>query len=79
MFRDTLVNFVCGKAWMEADELSDDTALFSAGIIDSVDLLELVTLIENELSIKITPGQLTLEHFDSVGKILAFVEKLKKT
>ena len=77
MFRNKLIEFLCDKAWMDANEIEDDTPLFSAGIIDSTDLLEMVSMIEKEFSTKITPGQLTLENFDSVGRILAFAERMK--
>lgn len=71
-FRDKLREFICEKTWVEQDELKDDAALFSAGIIDSMDLLDLVVLVENEFNTKITPGQLTLDNFDSIEKIIVF-------
>lgn len=74
--RDKLRNFICEKTWVEQDELNDDDPLFSSGIIDSLDLLDLVVLVESELDTKVTPGQLSLENFDSINKIIGFSESL---
>ena len=62
---------------MKPDELNDDTPLFSSGIIDSMDLLGMIILIEKEFSMKVTPGELSLDNFDSIGKILKFIERSK--
>ncbi len=75
-FRDKLRTFICEKTWVEQDELEDDAPLFSSGIIDSLDLLDLVVLVEGELNTKVTPGQLSLENFDSINKIIGFSESL---
>lgn len=75
-FRDKLRNFICDKTWVEQDELEDDAPLFSSGVIDSLDLLDLVVLVESELNTKVTPGQLSLENFDSINKIIGFSESL---
>lgn len=75
-FRDKLRNFICEKTWVEQDELEDDAPLFSSGIIDSLDLLDLVVLVESELNTKVTPGQLSLANFDSINKIISFSESL---
>lgn len=75
-FRDKLRNFICEKTWVEQDELEDDAPLFSSGIIDSLDLLDLVVLVESEIKTKVTPSQLSLENFDSIDKIIRFSESL---
>ena len=72
--REKLREFICEKTWVEQDELQDDAPLFSSGIIDSLDLLDLVVLVESEINTKVTPGQLTLDNFDSIDKIIGFSE-----
>ncbi len=74
MIKQKIRELICDKAWLEQSELMDDAALFSTGLIDSVDLLELVTLIEMEQQIKIKIGQLTLENFDTIDRIIYFLE-----
>jgi acyl carrier protein len=75
-FRDKLRSFICEKTWVEQDELEDDAPLFSSGIIGSLDLLDLVVLVESELNTKVTPGQLSLANFDSINKTIGFSESL---
>ncbi len=74
--REKLREFSCEKTWVEQDELQDDAPLFSSGIIDSLDLLDLVVLVESEINTKVTPGQLTLDNFDSIDKIIGFSQSI---
>lgn len=55
--------------------LDDDTALFSRGLIDSLNVVELVTFVEEELGRPIAPAEITLDNFDSINRIARFAEK----
>ena len=77
MFKEQIKAFIEEKNW-EDTEISDDEPLFSGGIIDSMDLLELVVIVETKFETKISPGQLTLENFDSINKIVKFSETLAR-
>ena len=67
--------YVCELAYVDENEIGDDGALFSAGLIDSVSLIELVGVVEKRCNIKIKPSQLTLENWDSLSRIRAFVAR----
>ncbi|MHC4136531.1 MAG: acyl carrier protein [Planctomycetota bacterium] len=67
--------YVCELAFIDEDEIGDDGALFSAGLIDSVSLIQLVGFVEQRCKIKITPSQLTLENWDSLSCIRDFIAK----
>jgi len=67
--------YVCELAFIEEDEIGADGALFSAGLIDSVSLIQLVDFVEKRCNIKITPSQLTLENWDSLDRIRDFVAR----
>jgi acyl carrier protein len=67
--------YVCELAFVEEEEIGEDGALFSAGLIDSVSLIELVGFVEQRCKIKITPGQLTLENWDSLSRIRDFIAR----
>ena len=61
----------------ESQDLSDvdkDTLLFSSGNLDSVSQLDLIMFIEKHGGFQVSPMDLTLENFDSVSKIMAYVE-----
>lgn len=75
MLKSKIRHFICEKTWTEESELSDDETLFSSGIIDSLDLLDLVAFIELELGIKIKASQLTLENFDTVNSMINFCKQ----
>jgi acyl carrier protein len=66
---------ICELAFIDDDEIGDDGALFSAGLIDSVSLIQLVGFVEKRCKIKITPSQLTLENWDSLSRIRDFVAR----
>ena len=67
--------YVCELAFIGEDEVGDDGALFSAGLIDSVSIIQLVGFVEKRCKIKITPSQLTLENWDSLSRIRDFVAR----
>ena len=64
----------------ESQGLSDvdsDTLLFSTGNLDSVSQLDLIMYIEKQAGFQVSPMDLTLENFDSVRKIMTYVESRK--
>lgn len=58
----------------DLDGVESDTLLFSTGIVDSFALVTLMMQLEQETGVKINPGDVTLENFDSMERILAFVK-----
>lgn len=56
--------------------LDDDTGLFSGGLIDSLSVMDLVSLVETEIGCQIPPAAITLENFDSISRIVRFAESL---
>lgn len=58
------------------DELDAQTELFSSGLLDSVSMVSLITFIEEKTGAVIQPGDVTLDNFDSVDRIIAHVASL---
>lgn len=56
--------------------VGDDTELFSRGLIDSLNVVELVTFVEGELGRPIPPADITLDNFDTINRIARFAGKL---
>ena len=56
--------------------LEDDTALFSSGLMDSLNVIELVSFIEEQLGCVIPPAAITLDNFDSISRIVRFTSRL---
>ena len=51
--------------------------LVTGGHLDSFDIVNLVTELNNEYDIEITASDLVFENFDSAAAILALVERLQ--
>ena len=62
-------NFLFGNA----DGLADDTSFLEEGIIDSTGVLELITFLEQEFSIKVEDEELIPENLDSINNISEFL------
>lgn len=57
------------------DGLNEDTSFLEEGIIDSTGILELITFLEEEFSIKVEDEELIPENLDSINKIIVFLQK----
>jgi D-alanine--poly(phosphoribitol) ligase subunit 2 len=66
-----LVQYLRHKTGTE--ELDEKTALFSDGTVDSVGMIDLIVFIESEAGIEIAQEDVTMENFDTVSRILAFI------
>jgi acyl carrier protein len=64
-------NFLFGNA----DGLNDDTSFLEEGIIDSTGVLELITFLEEEFSIKVEDAELIPENLDSMNNVDSFLQK----
>lgn len=55
----------------------DSTRLVSDGILDSLDIMNLIVELESEFDIEIDPEDVLSENFESVEVIAALVEKCR--
>ncbi len=53
----------------------NDESLFDSGLLDSFALTDLVASLEEQFGVKVPDGDLRPRNFDSVNKIVAYVEK----
>ena len=58
-------------------ELSVTDNLFSAGVVDSLGILDLVTFLENEFQVVVTDDELTPENFETIEGMGRFLEQKK--
>lgn len=59
-------------------DFEKETSLVTGGILDSFDIVNLVTELNNVYDIEITASDLVFENFDSAAAILALVERLQE-
>ena len=55
--------------------LDDGESFLESGIIDSTGILEVVGFLEDEFGFEVTDDELVPDNFDSVDKLVAYVEK----
>lgn len=70
-----LLGFLEDELGIETEEIGPDTELFSSGLVDSFALVTLMMQIEKVGRFRINPGEVTLENFDTINRILAFVRR----
>ena len=58
-------------------DFENETLLIGNGILDSFDIVSLVTALNDAFDIEIKPNDLNPENFNSAAAILALVEKLQ--
>jgi acyl carrier protein len=61
------------------DELTDDVSLIERQVIDSLDLLTLISAIEEEFDVEVPDEDLVPDHFSSIGKIAAYVDARRQS
>jgi acyl carrier protein len=68
--RDFIIdNFLFG----DPSDLTDDTDLFTKGIVDSTGVIEMVSFLETCFNITIEDHELVKENFCTIGKISGFL------
>ncbi|MBE0642038.1 MAG: acyl carrier protein [Bacteroidales bacterium] len=72
--KTTILNYVVDEYLDDPDEeLTFDSPLISAGIVDSFSMVSLKRFLENKYSISLPDDRATPEAFDSVNKIAELV------
>jgi len=70
---ETLRAFIAGKSKIvQASELTNETKLFSSGLLDSLAFVELVLFVDKEFRLKLAEvTDVNMESLDSIQQILA--------
>jgi len=75
--RDNLLDFIRNQLGVDSSSLTDDTPLFSSGLIDSFSLVSMMSFVETEGRFRISPVDVSLDNLDSIGRILRYVERMR--
>lgn len=73
---DAIRTSLCDEFGLEED-IAVDTEIFSAGLLDSMDVLKLIMLLEQNFSIKVPVFEASIDMFDSINKINDLIAKYK--
>lgn len=55
--------------------LTEETPLLASGILDSLGILQLMSFLSDELGIEIDDDDFTLDNFETIGSLIAFVQR----
>jgi acyl carrier protein len=70
-----LLSFVQDDVCNHRVELSPDTDLLLTGAVDSLGVIRITQWLEDETGIEVDPGDVTLENFQTVDRMITYVEK----
>ncbi len=72
MVQQRVTAWVAERTGLGADEIGEDSPLFSSGLLDSFELLELVTFLESLTGRHVGPMDINLANFDTIGRVSNF-------
>lgn len=76
--RDQLSSFIAERLLQKRGAVIDpNESLLERGVVDSVGLLNLITFLESETSVRIPEDEMIPENFDSVVAMEALVARLQ--
>jgi methoxymalonate biosynthesis acyl carrier protein len=65
---DALIAFLTDSLNIDTP-VDASTELFSTGLLDSVAMMSIIAFVEEQAKIDVRPADVTLENFDTVGRI----------
>ena len=73
--QEAILQFLEDDLGIDTADIETETLLFSTGIVDSFALVTLMLFLETEGRFKINPADVNLDNFDSIARVLAYVER----
>jgi acyl carrier protein len=69
--------YLASEFGVDTSAVTDDTPLFSSGLVDSFSLVGIMSFLEEKAKFQIDPADVNLDNFDTIGRILAYVVRAK--
>ncbi|MBL9060753.1 MAG: acyl carrier protein [Mangrovicoccus sp.] len=73
--RASVVEFLEAELGVDLSDVANGDPLFSTGIVDSFALVTLMMYLEQQGGFRINPGDVTLDNFDTIDRIVAFCNR----
>ncbi len=67
-------NYILESTFDDVEKITDETLIFEEGVLDSMGLLFLIEFLKEELGVTTNDDELVEENFESINKIVAFLE-----
>ncbi len=68
-----LITFIRDEVAVMDGEVASDTDLLLSGLVDSLGVIRITQWIEDELEVDVPPGDVTLENFQTVDRIVEYL------
>ncbi len=69
--KENLINFINGKVIQDPDvEVTEDTPLFESKLLDSMNILDLIGYVENEIGRELNDEEIVMKNFQDVNSII---------
>lgn len=76
--KQELLEYLSNHARDDLSEVTEDTELFSSGLIDSFAMVDLLLFLEKQTGAKLGPEDIDLDNLDTIGRIIKFAESRKR-
>ncbi|MDH3704658.1 MAG: acyl carrier protein [Acidimicrobiia bacterium] len=71
---DALIELIQVEINPAADDVGPETDLLLTGVVDSLGVVRIVNWIEDEVGVEVDPVDVTLENFQTVSAMVAYVD-----
>lgn len=71
-----LTEFIQDEVVLDQVTVSNDTDLLLTGAVDSLGVIRITHWIEEQTGLVVDPGDVTLENFQTVSKMSAYIDSL---
>lgn len=68
-----LITFIRDEVAVMDGDVATDTDLLLSGLVDSLGVIRITQWIEDELEVDVPPGDVTLENFQTVDRIVEYL------
>ena len=71
---EKLREFLEDELAVDVSDITTDSLLFSTGVVDSFALVSLMTFLEDEGDIRVSPADVNLDNMDSIARVLNYFQ-----
>ena len=69
--------FLREQLLVDEDSIDPEELIFTSGIVDSFSLIEIIQFVEENEGVEVSQDDVTLDNFDSIRRIAAYLEGKK--
>ncbi len=71
--KENLIDYIMQRFSAKKEDLDNGQLLFSSGLLDSFNMLDVISFIEAQAGITVGPMEVNLDNLDSVDRIIDYV------